>query len=286
MPLYFILLLAVVQGITEFLPISSSGHLVILHAFFEGPEFGAEASADWGEDLMLDVAVHVGTLFAVLLYFHKDIGAMLSGLFSFVSRKKARNTAATDGLNLVPHLIAGSVPVVLAGFLLHLWQPSLLRSLEVMAWATIFFALLLWWGDKKFPDTKTLKDMRLIEAFAIGIAQAFALVPGTSRSGVTMTAGRFLGFSRIESARFSLLLSIVAIAGAGLLTGFDLVGTGNLRLGADSLLAAFLSFLTALAAIALMMRWLARASFTPFVLYRLVMGVALLVLIYGGFVHA
>jgi len=261
MPFYYILILALIQGITEFLPISSSGHLVLAHHMM-----GQQTT----HALTLDVAVHVGTLFAVLLYFRGDICRMLCGL------KKGGDR------HLTAAIIIGSLPVIIAGFLLHITGPDWTRSLYLTAWCTLIFGIVLWVADKYKPAQKTLDDLTLRDAFFIGCAQVLALIPGTSRSGITMTAARWLGFSRTECARFSLLLAIVAISGAGTLGGIDLIRSGDFSLGFDVLLAAFMAFLSGLAAIALMMRWLEKASFTPFVIYRIVLGIILLGLLYGG----
>lgn len=260
MPLLTLIILAIVQGLTEFLPVSSSGHLVLIHNVL------GDSEKAWEENLMLDVAVHVGTLFAVLIYFHKDILEMLC----------FRN------MSMIFRLIIGSVPVIIAGLILHQLKPDFLRSLEIMAWATILFGILLWISDQTERRNKMLQQMSLFEAFLIGCAQCLALIPGTSRSGITMTAGRFLGFTRTESAKFSLLLSIVALSGAGALLGKDVIESGNLDLGQDVLIATGLAFLAALASIAAMMRFLERFSFAPFAVYRVILGVGLLYLIYTG----
>lgn len=260
MPLLTLIILAVVQGLTEFLPVSSSGHLVLVHNVL------GDSEKAWEENLMMDVAVHVGTLFAVLLYFHKDIIEMLC----------LRN------LSLVLRIIIGSIPVIIAGFILHQIKPDFLRSLEIMAWATIFFGILLWVSDLRKERSKMIQEMSFLDAFLIGIAQCFALIPGTSRSGATMTAGRFLGYTRTQSAKFSLLLSIVALSGAGALLGKDVIETGNAELTQSVLIAMGLAFISALASIAVMMRFLERFSFAPFAIYRILLGTALLYLIYQG----
>ncbi len=272
MPLFHIVILALIQGITEFLPISSSGHLVLAHTVMN-----ADTLSGWEEDLTMDIAVHIGTLFAVLLYFWRDIFRMLSGLTGLVTSKKD-----TEGTNLLLHVIIGSLPVIAAGFALHMWEPAWLRSLTVMAWATVIFGIILWAADRFGKTDYTLTDMTFKNAFLIGLAQILALIPGTSRSGITMTAARFLGFSRRESAHFSLLLATVAISGAGALTGLDLWQSGNVTLGMDALLAIILSFFAAMIAIALMMKWLEKSSFTPFAIYRIILGLILLGLIYSG----
>lgn len=268
MPVYQLLILALIQGITEFLPISSSGHLILAHHFMGGE------GESWAEDLTMDIAVHVGTLLAVLIYFRRDIFGMIGGLRRGGSPAERQKTK---------FLIVASLPVIAAGYGLHVLQPDWARSLELMAWASIIFGIALWIADRYFPTDRRVEDMCLRDAVWVGLAQALALIPGVSRSGITMTAGRALGFSRVEAARFSLLLAVVAISGAGVLGGIDLYQSGDLRLGVDAVVAAFLSFISAWLVVALMMRWLENFTFTPFVLYRVALGVVLLALYYGGY---
>ena len=268
MPFFYLLILALVQGLTEFLPVSSSGHLVLTHHLF------GEGTTDlcWEQDKTMDIAVHAGTLFSVLLYYRRDLADMLTGLFDLQSA----------GFHKIKHMLIGSVPVIAAGLALHVLEPSVLCLVSVMAWTTLIFGIILWIADRFFPADKTIEDMRWHDSLLIGLAQCLALVPGTSRSGITMTAGRMLGFSRTDSAHFALLLSIVAIAGAGTLTGLDLVKNGNFALGTDALMAMGLSFVSGYAAITLMMAWLKRSGFAPFAIYRILMGAGLLALIYSG----
>jgi undecaprenyl-diphosphatase len=267
MPLFHIILLAIIQGITEFLPISSSGHLVLMHELLGHNE----NNNLWDKELSLDVAVHVGTLFAVLFYFRKDLI-----LFSFQIKEKN-----SLGRSTFIYIILASIPVIAAGFILSLIQPGWLRSIEVAAWCTLLFGILLWLADKTKKREKTLETMNYKDALLIGLSQVLALIPGTSRSGITMTAARFLGFNRIDSARFSLFLGIIAISGAGTLTGLNLIQNNNLSFSFDLVLSALISFLAALVAISIMMKWLEKASFTPFVIYRVLLGVLLLGLIYS-----
>lgn len=267
MPLYHILILALVQGISEFLPISSSGHLVLTHTLL------GNSSIDlcWSQNRMIDIAVHVGTLFSVLIYFRQDLIQMFLGAVS-------KNS---EGFQLLKNIIIASIPVIIGGYILNRLQLPLLCLIEVMAWMTLIFGIVLWFADR-FDQSKTLGEMRGIQALIIGISQTLALVPGVSRSGITITSARFLGFSRTEAARFSLLLSIIAIGGAGALGSFDLYQTGDLTIGINVLIAATLSFLAGWAAIALMMKWLSKATFAPFAIYRIVLGIILLGLIYSG----
>ncbi len=278
MALLPIFILALVQGITEFLPISSSGHLILVHAAFGG---NATPGSVWQDHMLLDIAVHIGTLFSVILYFRNDIYKMCAGV-----KDIARKDVHAEGSRLIFNLLVGSIPVMIAGYGLHLWQPEWLLQVEIVAWTTIIFGILLWFADRTPECTRTVNDMGLKHALIIGTTQAFALVPGTSRSGITMTSARFLGYSRAESAHFSLLLAIVAISGAGALSVSELIQTGNMEIGFDFLLAVVLSFITGLGAIILMMKWLERATFMPFVIYRLIMGVVLLGLIYGGVISS
>ncbi|HPF79069.1 MAG TPA: undecaprenyl-diphosphate phosphatase [Alphaproteobacteria bacterium] len=267
MPLYHILILALVQGITEFLPISSSGHLVLVHRLLGN----THADLCWETDRLMDVSVHVGTLFAVLVYFRRDIFSMLGGI------TKPKSTS----FGLMINLIIASVPVIIAGFVIHKIEPSFICMIEIMAWMTVIFGFVLWFADK-FDSSKKLEEMNFMQALIVGASQALALIPGVSRSGITMTSARFLGFSRVESARFSLLLSIVAISGAGFLTSLDLLETGDLKIGIDVMIGVGLSFISGLIAISLMMKWLSKATFTPFAIYRVILGIVLLALIYGG----
>ena len=269
MPFLLIVLLALVQGITEFLPVSSSAHLVFVHAAY-GEYRPEEAAA-----LALDVAVHLGTLGAVLVYFRRDIARLVrAGLAGLAGPRP-------EGWALGWQVVVAAVPVAAAGALLKDTVTAEARSIEVIAWTTLGFGLVLWAADRRGRRTKRLDSLRLPHALAIGAAQVLALVPGVSRSGITMTAALALGFERAEAARFALLLSIPVILGAGLWTARDLVQTGDRSIGAAAVLAALLAFAAALAAIAAMMRWLARSSFTPFVVYRVVLGGLLLAWVYS-----
>jgi len=255
-----LVVLALVQGITEFLPISSSGHLVLV------PVFGG-----WQDQgLLMDVAVHVGTLGAVMAYFWRDIAKMLGGLIRFTKGKK------DPGARLAAMVIVGTVPVIGAGFFLNEFIGPKFRTVEVIGWTTLGFGVLLYLSDKIGMTIRRVEHTTIGDAIVIGLAQCLALIPGTSRSGITITAARFLGYERIDAARFSMLLSIPAILGAGTLKGWELYESGNAQLTTDALHAAGMSFVAAFIAIALMMAWLRRASYTPFFIYRLFLGTGLL----------
>lgn len=274
MYLYFIALMALVQGVTEFLPISSSGHLVLLHSL----DTHRDASEIWKEELAIDIALHVGTLLSALLYFRKDIFMMFSGFFTGIYRRESNS-----GMKISLCVVFGSIPVVITGLIISFYEPEWLRTAPVIGWSSIIFGILLWYADKFSQNTKKVEEITYRDSFVIGLSQCLSLIQGVSRSGITMTAGRFLGYARTESARFSLLLSIIAISGAGTLQSIKLYGDdANINMTEISL-ALVLSFLFGYAAIFLMMKWLAKASFTPFVIYRVGLGVLILAMFYAGY---
>ncbi len=267
MPMLQLFLLAVIQGITEFLPVSSSGHLVLLPSLAGLQDQG----------LVIDVAVHVGTLGAVLLYFRADVSRVLSGMARMASGR-------FDGpdVRLALLLALATVPVIIAGLAFRLTGLDLLlRSVTVIAWATLIFGIVLWWADRTGSRTRTTGDWNPRDAIVMGLWQAIALIPGTSRSGITITAARRLGFARPDAARLAMLMSIPTIIASGTLLGLEVASSLDLPKVRDGCIAAALAFVAALAALHFMMRLIARVSFTPFVIYRVVLGLALLAWSYG-----
>ena len=265
MTLLQIAVIAILQGVTEFLPISSSGHLRLVPLL-----------TDWSDQgLTIDIAVHVGTLLAVLVYLWRDVLTMLAGLI------RIRSGMAHPGVRLIVYLAVATVPVAAAGYAVTEFLGTQWRnSLAAIAWATIGFGLLLHLSDRIGLTVRRIEHLRLASAFAIGLAQVLALIPGASRAGVTMTAARVLGFERRDAARFSMLLSIPTVAAAGAFAAWELLRTGDVALQANALLAAAIAFVAALIAIAAMMGWLRRATFAPFVVYRLILGGILLGIVY------
>ncbi|MEK9930192.1 MAG: undecaprenyl-diphosphate phosphatase [Rhodospirillaceae bacterium] len=262
MPLFQIITLAIIQGVTEFLPVSSSGHLVITSDLLGWKDQG----------LMIDVGVHIGTLGAVIFYLREDLKKMVWGVLTSTQGKK------NDGAALVKWVFIASLPVFLSGFLVAWFIQGGLRNPAIIGWAFIIFGVLLYLSDKYGYQKRSIQQMSWKDALKIGLAQALAIIPGTSRAGVTITMARFLGYDRRESARFSMLLSVPAILGAATLLGLDLSGDQRSFFEFSTALAAGISFLTALIAIYLMMGWLRRQTYTPFVLYRVLMGVFILFL--------
>lgn len=268
MSLLQIIVLALVQGITEFLPISSSGHLVLVPVLADWP--------DQGQDM--DIAVHVGTLGAVVLYLWRDIWAMIVGLGRSLKGRR------DPGARLFWQIALGTIPVVLCGFAAKkLLGPEFFRSVTIIGWCMLLWGIVLWLADTMSLTIKRMEHMPWFDAMVIGASQVLALLPGTSRSGITMTAARALGYERSDAARFSMLLSIPTILGAGILAAKDIYESGDPLLTHDALVAMGLSFASALITIVVLMSWLKRASFTPFVIYRVIFGAFLLGLGYGWF---
>ena len=264
--LIHIIVLALIQGITEFLPVSSSGHLILVSKLTPWPD----------QTLMVDIALHVGTLAAVMVYFHRECWSMVLGVFNLLLFRGGPEA------KLALHVVVASLPIIPAALYLKDYVAGDFRQgVALIAWTTLGFGLLLYAADRLGLRIRRVEHMTIGAALIIGVAQILALVPGTSRSGITMTAARFLGFERTEAARFSLLLSIPVIIGAGTLAGVDLYQMGDAEMNTVTVLAIVFSFVSALIAIAVMMRWLERASFTPFVIYRICLGAGLLYWVYG-----
>lgn len=258
MPLLDLVILALIQGIAEFLPISSSAHLILFPAL--------TGEADQG--LVIDAAVHVGTLAAVMLYFRSETARLFRGMLAL-----ARGRARDEDARLVLMLALATVPVVVVGAAIAVTGLDVaLRSVALIAWTTIVFAIVLWLTDRFGGQGKMFGAWRAPGAVAMGLAQAISIIPGVSRSGVTMSAARAMGYGRIEAARLSLMMSIPATMAVGGYLALKLVRAGDASVGADALAAAAFAFLSALLALAFLMRMLRDWSMTPFVLYRLALG--------------
>jgi undecaprenyl-diphosphatase len=267
MTLFHLFLVAALQGLTEFLPVSSSGHLILLPRL--------TGMADQGQ--VIDVAVHVGTLAAVVLYFRSDVALGLAGL-----PRLARGRADTPGARLALLLILATIPVVLLGLALKLTGlDERMRSVALIGWTMIGFGLVLWWTDQTGAETRRAEGWTLRHALVMGLWQAVALVPGTSRSGITISAARWLGYAREDAARLSMLMSIPTIVASAVLLGAQVAADADAAAARDGAIAAAMSFAAALLALGVMMRLLRSVSFTPYVIYRLALGLVLLWVAYG-----
>ncbi len=266
MPLFQLILVAVIQGVTEFLPVSSSGHLILLPSL--------TGMDDQGQ--AIDVAVHVGTLFAVILYFWRDVRLAILGL-----PRMLLGRIDTEGAKLALLLAVSSVPVVAFGLILKLTGlDDALRSITVIGWAMLVFGLFLYWADQVGDTVKKTKDWSLPDALVIGVWQAVALIPGTSRSGITITGARFMGYDREDAARIAMLMSIPTIIASGAFLAGETMMNADTALLRDGAIAAAIAFIAALLALVLMMRLLRSVSFTPYVIYRVILGLILLFIAY------
>ncbi|MEE2565241.1 undecaprenyl-diphosphate phosphatase [Hyphobacterium marinum] len=263
MALSYLVLLALVQGLTEFLPVSSSAHLILAGIVVQLEDHSP----------LIDVMAHLGSLFAVLVYFRRDIWEIGLGKFALLTGKM------TPGGRLALLVAVATPPVIIgAGALYFTGMVEAIRTPAIIGAATLIFALPLWLADRYGRRVTTAETLSWRDAFLIGVAQVFSLIPGASRSGTTMTAARALGMTRPEAARFSMLMAIPVIAAFGLVAGFDLFrGVDTGASFADGLVVAGLSFVSALASIFVLMRVVERLGFLPFVLYRLALGAAIFV---------
>ncbi|MDG2501654.1 MAG: undecaprenyl-diphosphate phosphatase [Porticoccaceae bacterium] len=254
--------LAVVQGFTEFLPISSSAHLILPSQILGWPDQG----------LAFDVAVHVGSFAAVVLYFRRDIQQLVSAWFISLGGPQTAES------NLAWYIVVATVPAGITGLIFGGLIEIHLRSMAVIATTTILFGLLLGWADLRCRGDKTIYQLSWKTALLVGAAQALALVPGTSRSGITMTAALMLGFDRTSAARFSFLLAIPIIALSGGYKGLELMGQVSVP-WFEIIIGTVLSAVTAYICIHSFLRLVERVGMLPFVIYRLLLGGVLIFLI-------
>lgn len=254
--------LSLIQGLTEFLPVSSSGHLIL---FSKYTNYG-----DQGQ--VIDIALHIGSLIAVALYFWQTIKLMLIELF----KNKFLPKFANVDVRIAYYLLFATLPAIIIGGILSYFGMEWVRSEKLIGWMLIIYGIILWYADTRFTTEKKLKDMHLFEAVIIGFAQCLAFIPGTSRSGVTITVGRIMGFNRSEIAKFSMLLSVPSILAAGMVAAYMLYQVAEVTRIEMAYQAVGWSFVFSFMAIWLMMKWLQTKTFLPFVLYRLGLGIFLL----------
>jgi undecaprenyl-diphosphatase len=263
--------LGIVQGLTEFLPISSSAHLRVVGSIFGWDDPGAAFTA----------ITQIGTEAAVLLYFRREIGRIIvAWLGSLAGRRKGDPDARMGWL-----IIVGSIPIVVLGLLFQDDIETTLRDLRIVAAALVLFSLVLFWADRIGAKKRELEHLTVGHGIAFGFAQAMALVPGVSRSGGTITMGLFLGYSRAAAARYSFLLAVPAVLGSGFFQAYEAL-TGDVEgrgvSWGPTILATVIAFGVGLTVIAWLLRYLDRGSFTPFVIYRIVIGLLILTLVQTG----
>ena len=248
-----ILILSAVQGISEFLPISSSAHLIVVSTLYE---FRSSS-------LLIDISLHLGSLLAIIFYFRKD-------LLNLQNHK-----------NLLILIIFGSIPLIFFGYIIYTFGViHLLRDIKVIAWTTLIFGLVLYLADKNSNTKKISSDLNMKTIFYIGLFQVLAIIPGVSRAGITITAGRFLKFSRFESSKISFLLSIPALAGASIL-GLKNVFEQNYEFTYLIFLAILFAFIFSYFTIKFFINYINKFSLTNFVIYRILVAIILFLIIYA-----
>ena len=261
MPVFHIVVLALIQGLTEFLPVSSSAHLIL----------GSRVLGWADQGLVFDVATHLGTLLAVVVYFRRELFDMARACTSAVHSESARRDRS-----MVLYLALASVPALAVGALSSELVEHHLRDIRVIAFSTLVFGFVLWWADRVGSRANVMSDMTLRPALMIGLAQVLALVPGVSRSGITITAGRFLGFEPAAAARFSFLLAIPVIGGAGAYGALKVAAGSTAIDWAQFFMAAAFAAVAGWICIAAFLALLQRVGLLPFIIYRMALGVVLL----------
>jgi len=253
LPSVEILILATIQGISEFLPVSSTAHLVLFSQYYEFSN----------QNLLIDISLHLGSLIAIIFYFRKD-------LFNFVQNK-----------SFLIKILLGTIPIIPVGYILY--QTGLinsLRSLEVIGWMSLIFGILLYISDK-FKITKKIDiEFTNRSAIIIGLFQILALIPGVSRSGITITSGRLLGFNRFDSAKISFFLSIPTLAAASLLGIYNIYKEGSAELNFLAITAVIFSFIFSYITIALFLKFIQKFSLNIFIIYRIILSLFILAIVY------
>ena len=273
------IILGIVQGLTEFLPVSSSAHVQIASELMQVPGLSDKNSATTA----FIATIQLGTEAAVLIYFAKDIARLVKAWFRGVFNSKHRGNADYRMAWLV---IIASIPVGLAGYLLREFIQETVRTLWVVAFTMILFAAILYLADRYGRKQKEVADMTFNAALGFGLGQALAVIPGVSRSGASISFGLFAGFNRAAAARFSFLIGIPAVLASGLIEFKDSYQQLDASALSGTIVATITSFVVGYAVIAGLLKYLNKGSFMPFVIWRLVVGVALLVMLSNGWITA
>ena len=273
------IILGIVQGLTEFLPVSSSAHVQIASELMQVPGLSDKNSATTA----FIATIQLGTEAAVLIYFAKDIARLLKAWFKGLFNSSARDNADYKMAWLV---IFASIPVGLIGYLLREFIQETVRTLWVVAFTMIIFAIILFLADHYGRKQKEIKDMTFNTALGFGLGQALAVIPGVSRSGASISFGLFAGFNRAAAARFSFLIGIPAVLASGLIEFSDSYQHLDEAALSGTIVATITSFVVGYAVIAGLLKYLNKGSFMPFVIWRLIVGVALLIMLSNGWISA
>ena len=248
-----ILILSLIQGISEFIPVSSAAHLVLVSKFYNFTN----------QSLLIDICLHLGSLIAIILYFRND-------LLNFIQNK-----------NFLIKIIVGTIPIIPVGYILY--QTKLidqLRNLEVIGWTSLIFGILLYISDRSKITKKINENFNNKSAIFIGLFQVLALIPGVSRSGITITSGRFLGFDRFDSAKISFFLSIPTLTAASLLGTYNIYKEGSAELNFLAIIAVIFSFIFSYITIALFFSFIKKFSLNIFIIYRIIISLLILGVVY------
>ena len=263
MPILPIIILGIIQGTTEFLPISSSAHLIIAPYLFSFEN----------QSLVIDICLHIGTLLAVIFYFKDDVFDYLLAIPKLFS---SENSQETKNLK---NLIIATIPIILGGGLIFILDLAhLLRNLQVIGFATIFFGILLYFADIKNNQINKLSKINFKKIFIIGCSQILAIIPGTSRAGIIYTTSRFYKISRVEATKFSMLLSIPTILISSFIPLIEILDKKDVTFTSDAIAAVLVAFITAMFAIKFLMKWVSSHTMLPFVIYRIILGSIILIL--------
>ncbi len=248
-----ILILALIQGVSEFLPISSAAHFVLISKYYEFNN----------QNLLIDICLHLGSLIAIIFYFRKD-------LFNFIQNKR-----------FLIKILIGTIPIIPVGYILY--QTGLinhLRNLEIIGWTTLIFGIILYISDKAKSNKNIITDFTNKSAIIIGLFQVISLIPGVSRSGITITLGRFLGFNRFDSAKISFFLSIPTLAAASVLGIYNIYKEGSAELNFLAIIAVIFSSIFSYFTIALFLNYIRKFNLNIFVIYRIFLSLLILFIVY------
>ena len=248
-----ILILSIIQGISEFLPVSSAAHFVFVSKYY----------AFTNQNLLIDICLHLGSLIAIIFYFRND-------LFNFIKNK-----------NFLIKILIGTIPIIPVGYILY--QTGLinqLRSLEVIGWMSLIFGILLYVSDRTKITKKIAANFTNKSAIFIGLFQVLALIPGVSRSGITITSGRLLGFNRFDSAKISFFLSIPTLAAASLLGIYNIYKERSAELNFLAIIAVIFSFIFSYITIALFLKFIQKFNLNIFIIYRIILSLFILAIVY------
>jgi len=252
-------LIGIIQGVTEFLPISSSGHLVLFAQLTNWEDQG----------LFTDIAVHFGTLFAVIIYLRKDIYYFFTNIFQFKIFED----------QIIFKIILATLPAIILGYFIYDYVSLYFRSIQLIALSSIVFAIILFFADRVKMKSKSWNKITYLEALVVGLFQVLAFIPGASRAGVTITGARLLGYDRVNAARFSMILSIPIILASMTLSLINILNEEYFVVNLyQSFFASLVAFITALLSIMFLMRFIKKANFNIFIIYRIVLGIILLVI--------